>query len=142
MKMQYERNDYELKRGTFRIKGDIVDIVPTGEKEEAIRLFLEKNNIEYKHQYFFKDCRDKLALRFDFYIPSYNLLIEYDGIGHFEPTNFNGIDDKRANEGFKKQQFHDQIKNEYCKSNNIPLLRISYKEINEIENILKQTLNL
>ena len=38
IKMQYERNDYELQRGTFRIKGDIVDIVPTGEKEEAIRL--------------------------------------------------------------------------------------------------------
>ena len=38
IKMQYERNDYELKRGTFRVKGDIVDIVPTGEKEEAIRL--------------------------------------------------------------------------------------------------------
>ena len=38
IKMQYERNDYELKRGTFRIKGDIIDIVPTGEKEEAIRL--------------------------------------------------------------------------------------------------------
>ena len=38
VKMQYERNDYELKRGTFRIKGDIIDIVPTGEKEEAIRL--------------------------------------------------------------------------------------------------------
>ena len=38
IKMQYERNDYELKRGTFRIKGDIIDIVPTGEKDEAIRL--------------------------------------------------------------------------------------------------------
>ena len=38
IKMQYERNDYELKRGTFRVKGDIIDIVPTGEKEEAIRL--------------------------------------------------------------------------------------------------------
>ena len=38
IKMQYERNDYELKRGTFRVKGDIIDIVPTGEKDEAIRL--------------------------------------------------------------------------------------------------------
>ena len=38
IKMQYERNDYELKRGTFRVKGDIIDIVPTGEKEEAIRI--------------------------------------------------------------------------------------------------------
>lgn len=38
IKMQYERNDYELKRGTFRVKGDIVDVVPTGEKAEAVRL--------------------------------------------------------------------------------------------------------
>ena len=38
IKMQYERNDYELKRGTFRVKGDIIEIVPTGEKEEAIRI--------------------------------------------------------------------------------------------------------
>ena len=145
-KLQYEcpnGHKHEITLDKFINKKDRCPFCANSYKgEEAIRLFLEKNNIEYKHQYFFKDCRDKLALRFDFYIPSYNLLVEYDGIGHFEPTNFNGIDNKRANEGFKKQQFHDQIKNEYCKSNNIPLLRISYKEINEIENILKQTLNL
>ena len=46
IKMQYERNDYELKRGTFRIKGDIMDIVPTGEKEEAIRLEFFDDEIE------------------------------------------------------------------------------------------------
>lgn len=36
--MQYTRNDFDFKRGTFRVKGDTVDIIPTGEKEEAIRL--------------------------------------------------------------------------------------------------------
>ena len=46
IKMQYERNDYELKRGTFRIKGDIIDIVPTGEKDEAIRLEFFDDEIE------------------------------------------------------------------------------------------------
>jgi len=46
IKMQYERNDYELKRGTFRIKGDIIDIVPTGEKDEAIRLEFFDDDID------------------------------------------------------------------------------------------------
>ena len=46
IKMQYERNDYELKRGTFRIKGDVIDIVPTGEKDEAIRLEFFDDDID------------------------------------------------------------------------------------------------
>ena len=110
--------------------------------EEVIRLFLEQKQIEYKAQYYFKDCRDEIALRFDFYIPNYNLCIEYDGIGHFEPTNFNGIDDERAKKGFEKQKLHDQIKDKYCENNNINLLRIPYWKKDNIEKILKQTLNL
>lgn len=46
IKMQYVRNDYELKRGTFRVRGDSVDIVPIGEKEEAIRLDFFDNQVE------------------------------------------------------------------------------------------------
>ena len=110
--------------------------------EEAIRIFLEKNQIEYKAQYFFNDCRDTLALRFDFFIPSLNLCIEYDGIGHFKPINYNGIDDEKAIKGFEKGKLHDKIKDDYCKENNINLLRIPYWEINNIETILTQTLNL
>ena len=70
-------------------------------------------------------------LRFDFYLNKYNTLIEFDGQQHFRPVDFfNG------EEGFRLTQLRDNIKNEYCKNNNIPLLRISYKEINNIENIL------
>ncbi len=46
VKMQYERNDYALDRGTFRLKGDVLDIIPTGEKEEAIRLEFFDDEIE------------------------------------------------------------------------------------------------
>ena len=38
--------------------------------------------------------------------------------------------------GLKETQFRDEIKNKYCKDNNIPLLRIPYNEINNIEIIL------
>ena len=44
--MQYARNDYEMARGTFRVKGDIVDIVPTYEKAQAIRLEFFDDEIE------------------------------------------------------------------------------------------------
>ncbi|HKM30511.1 MAG TPA: excinuclease ABC subunit UvrB [Bacilli bacterium] len=44
--MQYERNDYDLKRGTFRVKGDTIDIIPTYKKNDAIRLEFFDNEIE------------------------------------------------------------------------------------------------
>ncbi len=44
--MQYNRNDYELKRGTFRLKGDTIDIIPLSEKQEAIRLEYFDDEIE------------------------------------------------------------------------------------------------
>ncbi len=46
VKMQYSRNDYELKRGTFRLKGDTLDIIPTYEKEDAIRIEFFDDEIE------------------------------------------------------------------------------------------------
>jgi hypothetical protein len=39
---------------------------------------------------------------------------------------------------FKETQKNDEIKNNFCKTNNIKLIRISYKEIKKIENILEE----
>ena len=44
--MQYERNDYDIKRGIFRVKGDTIDIIPTYEKSDAIRLEFFDDEIE------------------------------------------------------------------------------------------------
>lgn len=46
IKMQYVRNDYDFKRGSFRVKGDNVDIIPMGEKEEAIRIQFFDDEVE------------------------------------------------------------------------------------------------
>ena len=50
-------------------------------------------------------------------------LIEYDGEQHFKPIEFFG-----GEEAFQKQQERDQKKDEWCKENNIPLLRIPYTD--------------
>lgn len=46
IKMEYVRNDYELKRGTFRVKGESIDIIPSYFKDEAIRIEFFDNEVE------------------------------------------------------------------------------------------------
>lgn len=47
--LQYERNDFDFKRGTFRVKGDTVDVFPTY-KERAIRIEFFADKIEKIHE--------------------------------------------------------------------------------------------
>lgn len=103
--------------------------------EERIRHFLENYNINFIPQYTFKDCRDKYVLPFDFYLPDYNKIIEFDGEQHYRPAGF-GL------ESHLRTVTHDKIKNEYCEKNNIDLLRIPYWNEDDIEDILKKELNI
>lgn len=91
--------------------------------EKNISNYLNANNIIYIPQYTFDDCKDKRSLPFDFYIPELNICIEYDGEQHFKAVDHFG-----GEEGLKTRQLHDQIKTDYCKNNNISLLRIKYNE--------------
>ena len=65
-------------------------------------------------------------------------LIEYDGIGHFEPVDFAGKGEEWALQNLEKTKFRDGIKNQYCKDNNIPLLRIPYWEYNNIDKLVNE----
>ena len=44
--LQYERNDTELRRGTFSVKGEIIDIFPADSEKDALRVELFDNEIE------------------------------------------------------------------------------------------------
>src|SRR3954462_8827976 len=44
--MQYERNELDFRRGTFRVRGDVVDVFPAEHAEHAIRIFLDEDSIE------------------------------------------------------------------------------------------------
>ena len=91
-----------------------------------IQQLLEENEIHYIQEYKFKGCVSPKGnpLKFDFYLPEYNIVIEYDGEQHFYPTTFGG--NKSGEERLKENQEYDNIKNEYCKENGIQLIRIPY----------------
>ena len=89
--------------------------------ERQIRQWLDKNNIMYESQKVFKNCCNINTLPFDFYLPDYNVVIEYQGEQHYKPIDYFG-----GEKNFKMQQKRDNIKREYCKNNNIRLLEIPY----------------
>lgn len=107
-----------------------------GEKE--ISNYLTLHHIDFIPQYTFDDCRNTFCLPFDFYLPSYNICIEYDGEQHFRPIDFWGGED-----GFRKRKTNDGIKNNFCSLSNIKLLRIRYdKDVTvELNNFFKTIQN-
>ena len=91
--------------------------------ENKISSYLNDLGISYKRQQKFKDCVNIRCLPFDFYIPEYNMCIEFDGKQHFLPVDkFGGM------ESLEKTKINDDIKNKYCKNNNIKLHRIKYTD--------------
>lgn len=46
VEMQFERNDYDFKRGTFRIRGDVLDIIPVSEHAKGIRIEFFEDEVE------------------------------------------------------------------------------------------------
>ncbi|MCK9417576.1 hypothetical protein M0Q97_13120 [Candidatus Dojkabacteria bacterium] len=94
--------------------------------ENHIRRYFIKNKIKYIQQKKFKDCKYINELPFDFYLPDYNMCVEFDGQQHFIKHKIWG------EESFKNTIRNDKIKNDFCKTNDISLLRIKYTEnINE-----------
>jgi excinuclease ABC subunit B len=48
--VQYERNDYDFHRGTFRVRGDVVEVFPANEETSAIRIELFGDTIDAIHR--------------------------------------------------------------------------------------------
>lgn len=101
--------------------------------EEQIDLFLKNKNIKFIREYKFNDCRYKNPLPFDFYIPDKNIVIEYQGIQHFKQQG-------RGHETLQERQLKDQIKRDYCKSNNILEIEINY--FDDLKEQLDRLLNI
>lgn len=123
------------------LKGAGCPMCRSSRGENKIRFFFKNKNILLEEQKTFDDCKNKIRLRFDFYLPEYNTLIEFDGIQHFKPHSFSSdqsIETKKKNLEIVKQR--DMIKDKYCCSNNIQLLRIRYNQFKSIENILQKEL--
>lgn len=89
---------------------------------EKIKEILKEAKIPFEIEKKFETCKDKSYLPFDFYVND-KYLIEYDGEQHFEEGLFD----------YEYTHVHDLIKNQWCKDNNIPLIRIPYTHFKKLQ---------
>ena len=94
-----------------------------------MRIF-DDNQISYIYQY--KVQIDNRYYYFDFFLPDINTIIEYDGAQHYMPVEYFG-----GEQQFAKQKNIDNLKNDWCKNNNIQLIRISYSQ--DIKKVLESS---
>lgn len=104
--------------------------------EKKIMRFLEQNNIPYIPQMYFSNWKIGLHY-FDFYIPTYNLVLEFHGIQHYE---FNEHFHKTQEE-FTHRQQKDKIKKDAALQNNLNYVSIKYTLMDNLDSILAYIFN-
>lgn len=118
---QKASNHVSLKQGCPKCK--------ESRGEQFVEELLKHYDIKYQRQKSFISCKYKLPLRFDFYLPEYNLIIEYDGEQHYKKAELfsrkQQIDPVRNLEAIKTR---DSVKNKYCDENDIVICRVKYNE--------------
>lgn len=130
---------------SYLTTGDVISCgcIKRSYGEAKIKEILENNNINFKQEYSFNDCKSNqgVKLRFDFAIFQNNnlfCLVEFQGPQHDKPSNLFG-----GEEGFKLTQERDDIKRNYCAIHDIPLIEIPYKDKDKLNwEYLKEKCNL
>ena len=104
--------------------------------EQIIIKFLKENNILFETEKTMFKFSSGYNAKFDFLVND-SYLIEYDGETHYN-YNLHGWHNQQQ---LQAQQERDAIKNQWCKENNIPLIRIPYTHLKDlcIEDLLLET---
>lgn len=126
-----KHGDFNVFPDTFLRKGVCCPSCSDSKGEVKVKDFLKKLGLEFESEKAFNKCKKERVLRFDFYIPDYNLLIEYQGEQHYQPVFIFGGEDS-----FKKTRLRDQIKRDFCQKTGIYLLEIKYNSDDWREEIL------
>lgn len=116
-------------------KGNRCPYCMSSKGEKKIIEFLDTVNIDYEFQKTFDDLLGVGGrnLSYDFYIPKYNTLIEYQGEFH---DNSYGIANIQSKDAYEIQKGHDILKRKYADENGIKLLEIWYNDFDNINEIL------
>jgi len=128
-----------VQNGLNHVRGTGCPKCKNSRGQTMVAKALTRLNVAYIPEHTFDDCRgDTMALRFDFYIPSHNTIIEYDGEQHFKPVRFHTkMSEEMARQLLTETQRRDSIKDEYAARNGIRMVRIPYTEQQNITSIIK-----
>lgn len=111
--------------------------------EQMVDEYLKAVGVEFEIQKRFEGLRNINKLSYDFFIPSRNIAIEYQGEQHYRPKNFGGVSSKEAQDNYAMQKERDAIKRKYAEENNIELIEVPYtvKTTTKVKNFLEEAMN-
>lgn len=113
--------------------------------EKKIMAVLDGGGIPYEREKRFAalcGATPNSRLRYDFYLPNHNLLIEYDGEHHFFPVRTKGrISESESVIKHERTKINDKKKTKYAKQHGYKMVRIPYTEFNNIESIISDLLS-
>jgi hypothetical protein len=115
-----------MTRAYSFLQGHGCPVCSESKGERAIREYLEKMGIAFFQEQTFGGCRNHLPLHFDFFLPDIKTLIEFQGVHHYCPTRFGGINQQVAEENFSKQQERDVLKRQWVADNGFRLIEIPH----------------
>lgn len=105
---------YFMQMVSNHLKGQGCPLCKESKMEKEITELLAKKEIEFEREKRF-DWLGRQSL--DFYLPKYNIVIECQGIQHFEPLDYFG-----GKEEFERRKILDSTKSERCKENGIEII--------------------
>jgi hypothetical protein len=108
--------------------------------ERDISIILDKHNIPYEIQKKFQQNKHLKNMPFDFWLPQWNLVIEYNGRLHYNKAIFDritGNTTRKIKPSFSSRINIDKIKRDFCHRNNIRLLVIPYTYNDHLTEIIE-----
>ena len=129
-----------VQRPNQHLRGEACPKCNSSKGEIAIRNYLVNKKFSFKEQVGFETCRNKRKLPFDFVLTiDKEYIIEFYGEQHYNLVNFTNNRNK-AFLKFEQIKLHDNIKQNWCNHNNIPLCVIPYWEIQQVQGIIENFL--
>lgn len=133
---------YKVTPDTFLRKSGGCPICNTSKGEMKIILWLNEHGIKFEKEPIIQhnnpNCK-RSYLKPDFWLPDYNLIIEYNGLQHYEDIDYFKKDGEWT---LEDQQERDRTMRKLCKDNGWQLLEIPYTEFDRVGEILSESLNL
>jgi very-short-patch-repair endonuclease len=129
-------NEEKNKRKKSKHKKNEVNVVIESYGEQVIDNILSKLKVNYVREKEFSEMVSEkgFPLRLDFYIPEFNIAIEYDGEQHYNSEMH------LTNEKYLYYLDCDTRKTEYCLSRGINLVRFTKQDLNKMSRKIKSLL--
>ena len=145
VEIKCQKHGYFFQRPETHLRGMGCPKCSRSKGEERIGQYLKNLGLKHKTQVYFDwavNSKTGYKYKYDFFLEDFNMIIEYDGPQHFEPSPFFIDKGKTPEETLLETQRKDAEKTSLAQANGIAINRISWKNFDNIANEMNKILDI